>query len=192
MTEEEKSRIFDPFFTTKPEGHGLGLAVVHGIVQSHKGAISVVSAPGKGTTFEVLLRPATDSNGDLTLCPRATTEKGPAVSGTVLLVEDEEALRLAAGAALGKKGFSVLSAANGLAAVEIFRARATDVDVVVLDLTLPGLSGQEVFRQLRQSSPISKSSLRVLTTQAWRLLLCLANKPLHFYRSRTDCLTWFG
>jgi PAS domain S-box-containing protein len=164
MTQEEKAKIFDPFFTTKPRGHGLGLAVAQGIVYSHHGAINVLSTLGKGSTFEILFR-----------CDRAWPEiasqvtfdanaKAPApVSGTVLLVEDEDQLRIAIATALEKRGFSVVSAADGPAAVELFRYRAEDIGVVVLDMRLPGLPGQEVFRQIRAIKP----KMKVMFTSAY-------------------------
>jgi two-component system, cell cycle sensor histidine kinase and response regulator CckA len=154
MTEAQKAKIFDPFFTTKPGGHGLGLAVVHGIVQSNGGVINVVSTPGGGTTFEVLL-PCAERRAEIAspavFAP--TPEEPSAMSGTVLLVEDEDTLRLATATALRKKGFSVLAAIDGRSAVEIFRAHAEDIEVVLLDLTLPGISGLEVFRQIRLIKP---------------------------------------
>jgi PAS domain S-box-containing protein len=164
ITEEEKAKIFDPFFTTKPRGHGLGLAVVQGVVHSHNGAINVLSTCGKGTTFEVLFR-----RGGV--CPEITSpvtfdasaKAAAPVSGTVLFVEDEDQLRIATARALQKRGFSVISAADGPTAVELFRAQAEDIGVVVLDLRLPGLSGQEVFRQIRAIKP----KMKVIFTSAY-------------------------
>ena len=153
MTEEDIAKIFDPFFTTKAHGHGLGLAVVQGIVHSHNGAISVSSAPGKGTTFEVLFR--RDRASPEIRSDAAAKAPVPA-SGTVLLVEDADQLRIAAATALRKRGFSVVCAADGPTAVELFRAQAEDIGVVVLDLRLPGLPGQEVFRQIRAIKPDTK------------------------------------
>ena len=154
MTEEEKAKIFDPFFTTKPRGHGLGLAVVQGIVHSHNGAINVLSTSGKGTTFEVLFR----RDG---ACPEiaspvtfdASAKAAAPVSGTVLFVEDEDQLRIATATALQKRGFSVISAADGPTAVELFRAQAEDIGVVVLDLRLPGLQVKRSFAKFERSSP---------------------------------------
>jgi two-component system cell cycle sensor histidine kinase/response regulator CckA len=157
MTEEDKARIFDPFFTTKRDGHGLGLAIVHGIVHSHDGAIKVASRLGSGTTFEVLL-PCAQGRAENTL-PAArvsTAEELLTVSGTVLLVEDEDTLRLAISKALRKRGVSVLAASDGRDAVEIFRAHAEDIGVVLLDLTLPGMPGGEVFCQIRRIKPCVK------------------------------------
>jgi two-component system, cell cycle sensor histidine kinase and response regulator CckA len=164
MTDEERAKIFDPFFTTKPGGHGLGLAVVQGIVHSHNGAINVVSTSGKGTTFEVLFRP--DGAWPEIASPvtfDAGAKAASPVSGTVLLVEDEDQLRIATATALQKRGFSVISAADGPAAVEIFRGQAEDISVVVLDLRLPGLPGQEVFRQIRAIKP----KMKVMFTSAY-------------------------
>jgi PAS domain S-box-containing protein len=157
MTEEEKAKIFDPFFTTKPHGHGLGLAVVQSIVHSHNGAINVLSTLGKGSTFEVLFRRDEACNEIESPVTFDASEKTPSpISGTVLLVEDEDQLRIATATALQKRGFSVVSAADGLTAVELFRAQAEDIGVVILDMRLPGLPGQEVFRQIREIKPRMK------------------------------------
>jgi two-component system, cell cycle sensor histidine kinase and response regulator CckA len=156
MTEQQRARIFDPFFTTKPQGHGLGLAVVHGIVQSHNAVINVDSTPGRGTTFQILFRRTEAQVETASASPAAfaiTTGEPRELSGMVLFVEDQDVLRVAITTALQRAGFTVLSAADGLTAVETFRARADDIGVVVLDLTLPGLSGQEVFRRIRGLKP---------------------------------------
>ncbi len=163
ITEEERAKIFDPFFTTKPGGHGLGLAVVHGIVHSHDGAINVASKPGKGTTFEVLL-PCDDGSAAIAMpavCASAAEDLAT-VSGTVLLVEDEDTLRLAVSKALRKRGVSVLAASDGREAVDTFRAHAENIGVVLLDLTLPGMSGTEVLGQIR----LIKPDVRVIVTSA--------------------------
>ena len=107
MTLAEKAKIFDPFFTTKPGGHGLGLAVVHGIVHAHSGAINVFSTPGKGTTFEILFRrdgACAKGAAPVTFDP---SEKVPVpISGTILFVEDEDQLRIATAASFEKRGLS--------------------------------------------------------------------------------------
>jgi two-component system cell cycle sensor histidine kinase/response regulator CckA len=164
MTEEQKARIFDPFFTTKPRGHGLGLAVVQGIVHSHKGAVNVLSTSGKGTTFEVLfMRDGARPEIASPVTFDASAKFATPVSETVLLVEDEDQLRIATATALQKRGFSVISAADGPTAVELFRAQAEDIGVVVLDLRLPGLPGQEVFSQIRAIKP----KMKVMFTSAY-------------------------
>jgi two-component system cell cycle sensor histidine kinase/response regulator CckA len=164
MTEEARARIFDPFFTTKTNGHGLGLAVVQGIVRSHGGAINVTSTPGRGTTFEVLLPSAGELAGSAVFVGSAAVPEGfCTASETVLLVEDEDTLRVAIAKALRRRGFSVLSAADGHAGIEVFQAHTKDIDVVLLDLTLPGISGLEVLEQIRLTNP----TVRVILTSAY-------------------------
>src|SRR5262249_16331768 len=161
---EEKAKIFDPFFTTKPHGHGLGLAVVQGIVRAQNGKINVRSMPGEGSTFEVLFRCAGAhseiASSDDYIAP---AQELASVRGTILVVEDEDPLRVATATALQKRGFSVLSAADGCTAVKTFQTRRDDIDVVLLDWMLPGLSGQEVFRHIRTIDP----DIKVIFTSAY-------------------------
>ena len=160
MTEEVKARIFDPFFSTKFLGRGMGLAAVQGIVRGQGGAIRVTSAPGKGSTFEVWLPCSSGPaklDGERSLPPALSMG-----SATVLLVDDEEALRFAVASALKREGFAVLEAANGLDAVQLFASRHREIDVVVLDVTMPGLSGHDVSDEIRRLQP----EVRVLFTTA--------------------------
>lgn len=162
MSEQTQERAFAPFFTTKRYGRGLGLAVVRDIIREHGGAIGLDSRPGKGTAFHVFL----PSEGKL---PRRVSSisrpvllkdtRGAGIS--VLMVEDEEALRLAVSKMLRKQGFEVLEAREGYSAVEVFREHANRIDVVLLDLTLPGASSRYVLEQVRRIRPVAKI---VLTT----------------------------
>ncbi len=164
MTEEVKARIFDPFFSTKFAGRGLGLAVVQSVVRDHGGAINLVSVSGQGTTFEILLpcagETAQASHGAITVPSRRKQQPWP---GTVLVVEDEELLRFAVSKMLRNNGFGVIEAGDGSAALELVRANKDEIDVMLLDMTLPGASSREILQEARQIRP----NLKVILTSAY-------------------------
>jgi two-component system cell cycle sensor histidine kinase/response regulator CckA len=143
MDEKTKARIFDPFFTTKFTGRGLGLAAAIGIVSTHNGAISVVTAPGEGARFKVVFPVR---NGErFSIKPKS--------KGVILVVDDEDIIRRVAKGALEAGGYEVLLAANGKQGVEVFREMCDSISLVILDLTMPVLGGEEALRQLRAIRP---------------------------------------
>jgi PAS domain S-box-containing protein len=149
MDAETKAKIFDPFFTTKFTGRGLGLAAVLGIMRQHKGAIRVVSKPGEGTTFTVLFPVSAKiaSQPQLEVTPEPWHG-----SGTIMVVDDEEAVRNVTRIILERSGFSVLTAVDGREAIKLFQKHAEKIACVILDLTMPHMNGEEAYRELRRIS----------------------------------------
>lgn len=153
---EHLKRIFEPFFTTKTEekGTGLGLAAVYGTVQQHHGEILVESSPGKGTIFTV----------HLPLLAGEVPEQGPASAaavsghGNILIIDDEPVIRLAVRFMLEGLGYTVHEAENGSAGIDFYMQHQEDIDLVILDMVMPAMDGNECFRRLKAIDP----SVRVI------------------------------
>jgi PAS domain S-box-containing protein len=157
MDEATRQRIFEPFFTTKSpgKGTGLGLAVVFGIVEHHGGFIDVRSVPHQGTSFMVYLPIAERALEELQAA-RKSIEEIPGGTEGILIIEDEETLRELLKASLVSKGYSVLTAEDGVQGVEMYERHQKTIAVVLSDMGLPLLGGQDVFSRIRKINPEAK------------------------------------
>lgn len=159
MDKATVQRIFDPFFTSKATGHGLGLAATLGIVHGHGGGVQLTSRVGMGTTFKLYF-PASDKPVE------TVTEDQPrdlSGRGVILVVDDDTFVLRAASAALNSLGYRVLRAEDGDRAIEVFREQNCEIDLIVLDMTMPGMSGDETLRHLRALRP----DVKVLLSSAY-------------------------
>ena len=159
MTPEVMEKIFEPFFSTKEVGRGtgLGLSTVYGIVKQTGGYIFAESEEGKGTILRVFLPRHVEVAGEVERSRRSAEPreqpKDLTGSGTVLLVEDEDAVRSFAARALGQRGYNVLEAATGAEALEVFTNYDGEVDLVVSDVVMPEMDGPTLMKQLRSERP---------------------------------------
>ncbi|MBV9463231.1 MAG: response regulator, partial [Verrucomicrobiae bacterium] len=186
MPPKISEKAFEPFFSTKFTGRGLGLAAVQGIVLSHCGAIQYDSKVGRGTTFEVFF-PVADGVVSLPSRIAQRFERRPEeqdrdqerehvrghekeskqsmknLSGTVLIVDDEQVVRTVASHILDEFGLKILTAESGPKAVEIYKKSGPEIDVVLLDMTMPGMNGVETFKELKKINP----KVRVILTSGY-------------------------
>ncbi len=162
MEAETRKRIFEPFFTTKEKdaGTGLGLAMAYGIIKQHQGFIDVFSDPGIGSTFTVYIPEMREG------IAAQPDEKGESIvrgRGLILVVDDEETIIRVASGMLGQFGYQVLTAKNAAEAIEIYRSEHPRIDAVILDLSMPGMSGLEAYDRMKQINP----SIRALLTSGF-------------------------
>lgn len=179
MSPEIKRRIFEPFFTTKGpgKGTGLGLAMTHGVVQQHRGWIECDSEPGTGTCFRIYL-PRSRHSGVYPAPTDATPKVG---AETILLVDDEPMVRTLAATILKAHGYGVVEAGDGEEALKVYRERNGAIDLVILDMIMPRLSGRETFLQLKQIDP----NIRVIMSSGFTTeslsdadgVRCFVHKP---------------
>lgn len=154
MSKETVEKIFEPFFTTKEigKGTGLGLASVYGIVRSHGGLIYCYSEIGRGTTFKIYL-PAADVKDDVERQPPDVELMSGKGSETIMLVDDEEMIREFGSEALEQFGYKVLIASSGEEALDIYRKKGADIDLVVMDIGMPGMGGHRCMQELIKLNP---------------------------------------
>ena len=156
MEKETLEHIFDPFYTTKEvgKGTGLGLAIVYGIVKNHEGYVMCHSRPGSGTSFRIYL-PALETAAGYEEVMESLESKSPAKGGseTILLVDDEEFIRELGVDVLGQAGYTVLAASNGEQALDVYRCEGERIDLVILDLIMPGMGGSKCLKELLKISP---------------------------------------
>ena len=144
------ARIFDPFFSTKVAGRGLGLSAFLGIVRDHGGAVSVQSSPGEGSTFKVVFPRM--AKGEVTVAADAPGEPWKA-GGTVLAIDDEPSLREILSRLLARMGSRTVVAADGMQGLQSFSQQQDDIRLVLVDLAMPRMGGEEVVRALRPMRP---------------------------------------
>ncbi|MEW6594528.1 MAG: PhnD/SsuA/transferrin family substrate-binding protein [Thermodesulfobacteriota bacterium] len=190
MEQETVQRIFEPFFTTKFTGRGLGMSAVLGIVRGHKGTIRIYSEPGRGTTFKVLL-PVADCPAEEEAVP-ARAAAGWQGDGCVLLVDDDAAVRSVGRSMLEKMGLTVVEAVDGRHALGVYSEEQGRIDLVLLDLTMPLMDGEEAFRELRRIDPnvlvvmaSGYTAMEVMPRFAGKGLAGFIQKPFSFQELST-------
>ena len=151
MSQEVLDRIFDPFFTTKSTGRGLGLSAMLGILRGHRAGLRITSAPGQGSTFRLYF-PATQAEALAQPAP-SPEPKADILRGRVLVVDDEDLILESTGAVLSAMGFEVLTARDGLEALALVEARREELDLVLMDMTMPRMDGREAFLAMRRLDP---------------------------------------
>jgi PAS domain S-box-containing protein len=156
MDEATKRRVFEPFFTTKSlgRGTGLGLSTAYGIIKQHEGWITLESEPGSGTTFRCYFPRSTDRPNETEATQEAM--RSPQGKETILLVDDEEMIRNLGSLILEKQGYKVILARDGQEGIDMFLARQKEIDLVLLDLTMPHMTGLEVLERIRAVDPLVK------------------------------------
>jgi len=162
MEKSTIDKIFEPFYTTKFTGRGLGMAAVLGIIKSHKGAIRIYSEIGKGSTFKVLF-PVSEREGKNLKKESKINLPRKHIDGKILIVDDEETVRTVGKMMLETLGFSAITASNGEEALKIIECKNAEIELIILDMTMPHMDGEETFREIRKVMP----EVRVIMTSGY-------------------------
>lgn len=173
MTKELAEKIFDPFFTTKSreQGTGLGLTMVNDIIKKHNGLIDVISEPGKGTTFNlyfpelVTVQESEEEEQAQVVMPVLDIEQIPTGNGMIMVADDEAIMRKTAGSILEKLGYEVIYAEDGQDTVNVFKANYKNIKAVLLDLSMPKMSGKDAYIEMKKIKP----DLKVLLVSGFKL-----------------------
>jgi two-component system, cell cycle sensor histidine kinase and response regulator CckA len=187
MSRETLARIFEPFFTTKFTGHGLGLAAVMGIVRSHGGGISVSSTPGRGSTFTIAFPSAKESTPPVAVS--RTVHPFGRAAGLALVVDDEVHVRDLVARILSTLGFTVVTAVDGVDAVECFKRDADKLRIVLLDLTMPRMDGEAAFLEMNRINSNVPVVLMSGFSEKLTLERFIARKPAGFLAKPFDLKT---
>ena len=177
MDETTLNRIFDPFFSTKGTGRGLGLAAVMGIVRGHRGSVRAISQVGKGTSFQILFpaENSTEADGKATAVSHPTPQQN-----TVLIIDDERQVREALSDILDLEEIPTIAAASGQEGIDLFTTHQDEIGLIILDLSMPGMSGIEAFSALRDVNAAVKIVLSSGYTEAEILEKMAGTRPTGF------------
>ena len=186
-----QAKVFDPFFTTKGAGRGLGLALDQGIIRAHGGAISLRSGPRQGTTFQVSLPCMEDRTEALREIVPPVAEQLESLGATILIMEDEELLRFSVAKALRKIGFTVVEASEGSVALDLIRANRDSIDVVLLDVTLPGIPAERSLKRRRGFDRTLRSYSRARTERKLSMCRSLGCKSSISSGNPSNLMTWW-
>ena len=178
MSKATIDRIFDPFFTTKISGHGLGLSATLGIIRTHNGGVQVESTLDQGSTFRIFF-PASTKQESIHVPHNFIP---PQINGRVLIIDDEAPVRRVAEDMLHVLGMKTVAAASGQEGIDLYKQRAANIDLIILDMKMPGMDGEETFRRLKSLNPEAKVILATGYSESDDLSTFVEQNTVEFLR----------